>query len=76
MCIAGRIRRQLLLIASNVAVAATYTDSGATAELLGPPDANYDHANFYWRLELQPEVVARYLFGDDDREHHARDVAE
>lgn len=24
--------------------------------LTGPPDANYDHANFYWRLELQPEV--------------------
>ena len=25
------------------------------ATLTGPPDANYDHANFYWRLELQPE---------------------
>jgi len=22
--------------------------------LKGPPDYNYDHANFYWRLELQP----------------------
>ena len=51
--------QELLLIASNVAVAATYTDAGATAQLIGPPDANYDHANFYWRLELQPEAVAQ-----------------
>ena len=48
---------QLLRIASNVAVATTFTDIGATAQLQGPPDGNYDHANFYWRLELQPEVV-------------------
>lgn len=46
---------QLLRIADNVPVAATFTDPGATAELQGPPDYNYDHANFYWRLELQPE---------------------
>jgi hypothetical protein len=49
---------ELLRIASNVAIAATYTDSGATAMLLGPPDGNYDHANFYWRRELYPETVA------------------
>ena len=51
--------QELLLIASNVAVAATYTDTGAAAELQGPPDQNYDHANFYWRLELQPEAAAQ-----------------
>ncbi len=45
---------QLLRIASNVAVATQFTDAGATASLVGPPDYNYDHANFYWRLELQP----------------------
>lgn len=49
---------QLLRIASNVAVAATFTDSGAAATLVGPPDANYDHANFYWRREFYPEIVA------------------
>ncbi len=49
---------ELLLIAASVAVAAAYRDSGATAELIGPPDPNYDHANFYWRMELQPEVGA------------------
>src|SRR5579862_5380691 len=49
---------ELLLIAGNVAVATGYTDTGATATLQGPPDGAYDHANFYWRLELQPEIVA------------------
>ena len=48
----------LFRIASNVAVAATHTDTGATAQLQGPPDPNYDHANFYWRWELSPEAVA------------------
>ena len=49
---------ELLQIAASVAVAASFTDAGAAAELVGPPDPNYDHANFYWRLELQPEVAA------------------
>ncbi len=48
----------LFLIASNVAVASTFTDSGANAQLQGPPDPNYDHANFYWRWELSPEAAA------------------
>jgi hypothetical protein len=47
---------QLLRIAANQAVASTYSDAGAAAELAGPPDSSYNHANFYWRLELQPEV--------------------
>jgi hypothetical protein len=45
---------QLLRIAENVPVAAQFTDSGAVSLLKGPPDYNYDHANFYWRLEMQP----------------------
>ncbi len=45
---------QLLRIASNVTIAQQFTDQGATPLLMGPPDYNYDHANFYWRLELQP----------------------
>jgi hypothetical protein len=45
---------QILRIASNVAIAGQFVDSGLTALLQGPPDPNYDHANFYWRLELQP----------------------
>jgi putative tail protein len=46
---------QLLRIADNVAIAGEFTDSGAKTELQGPPDYNFDHANFYWRFELQPE---------------------
>jgi hypothetical protein len=46
---------QLLRIADNAAIAAQFVDTGAAAALHGPPDYNYDHANFYWRLELQPE---------------------
>jgi hypothetical protein len=46
---------QLLLIDASTAVVGSYTDSGAATQLIGPPDPNYDHANFYWRLEEQPE---------------------
>ena len=45
---------QILRIASNTTIAPQFVDSGLTASLAGPPDFNYDHANFYWRLELQP----------------------
>ena len=51
----GTTPSQLLRIASNRPIASTYTDSGAAAGLIGPPDPNYDHSNFYWRMELQPE---------------------
>jgi hypothetical protein len=45
---------QLLRIATNQPVAVQFVDSGAAATLQGPPDYNCDHANFYWRFELQP----------------------
>ncbi len=48
---------QLLLIASSETVATSFTDTGLPSKLQGPPDGNYDHANFYWRIELQPEVA-------------------
>lgn len=46
---------ELLRVAANVAVANQFVDTGAAKELKGPPDENFDHANFYWRLERQPE---------------------
>jgi hypothetical protein len=49
---------QMLRIAHSHAVASSFTDAGGAAELVGPPDSNYNHANFYWRLELQPEANA------------------
>lgn len=49
---------QLLRIASNVVIASQFTDSGLSPILQGPPDYNYNHANFYWRLELEPAESA------------------
>ena len=49
---------ELLRVGDNVAAATTFLDDGIVPELVGAPDANYNHANFYWRLELQPEVAA------------------
>ncbi len=49
---------QMLQIAANVTAATTFLDNGIVPALVGPPDANYNHANFYWRLELQPTVAS------------------
>jgi hypothetical protein len=55
----GENPSQLLRIAAAQTLATSFVDAGGSAgELKGPPDENYDHANFYWRLELQPEVQA------------------
>ncbi|MEP7353395.1 MAG: phage tail protein [Acidobacteriota bacterium] len=51
---------QFSLVSDNQAVSSTFTDTGLTSELKSPPDGNYDHAVFYWRLELQPEVSATF----------------
>jgi hypothetical protein len=48
---------QLFRIATVDGVAAQFTDSGLDKQLAAPADANFDHAKFYWRLELQPEAV-------------------
>ena len=54
MFIADRIPRRYC--GSQVALRSPLSlwTPGLTASLQGPPDSNYDHANFYWRLELQP----------------------
>jgi hypothetical protein len=49
---------QLYRIASDQAIAAEFTDRGLAHEWYAAPDANFDHANFYWRMELQPEIGA------------------
>ncbi len=38
-------------IESNLPIAITYTDPGAPAQPIGPPDGSFDHANFYYRFE-------------------------
>lgn len=50
--------QQLLLIGEVDEPVTSFADPGFTPTLTPPPDANYDHANFYWRLELMPEVQA------------------
>jgi hypothetical protein len=47
----------LLRVASDQAIAGTFTDAGLANQLTPPTDANFDHANFYWRSELQPEIA-------------------
>lgn len=44
----------LYRIASNVPITTdrTFTDSGLPPQPIGPPDENFDHANFYYRFEL------------------------
>ena len=51
----GTTPAQLFRIASDQALAAQFTDTGLADQLVAPPDSNFDHANFYWRMELQPE---------------------
>jgi hypothetical protein len=54
----GPTPSNLLRIASNAAIAAQFTDTGLTPQLKGPPDANFDHANFYWRFVVRPSQRA------------------
>lgn len=54
----GTTPQELFRIATGVAPAATFTDTGLAKQLAAPPDPNYDHANFYWRMELVPETAA------------------
>jgi hypothetical protein len=54
----GRDPVRLLRIAGGLSLAAEFLDTGLEAQAAGPPDPNYDHANFYWRLEAVPETQA------------------
>ena len=54
----GSSPAQVYRIASNIGVDNQFIDDGLASGLIPPPDANFDHANFYWRSELVPEVQA------------------
>jgi hypothetical protein len=47
---------QLNLIAGALPITNQFVDTGFAPQAVLPPDPNYDHSNFYWRLELQPEA--------------------
>jgi hypothetical protein len=52
----GSTPTQLFRIASDQPLLDQFTDTGFPKQLLATADSNYDHANFYWRLEVQPET--------------------
>lgn len=52
----GASPSRLLRIASANGGTEEFTDPGFTAECALPVDVNFDHANFYWRMELMPET--------------------
>ena len=54
----GSTPATLLQIAQNQPVARQFSDDGLSAALVPPPDANFDHANFYWRFVLRPDEKA------------------
>jgi hypothetical protein len=51
----GGTPAQLYRIASDQPLAIQFTDTGYPVQLIAPADPNFDHANFYWRLEQQGE---------------------
>ena len=50
--------QQMGRVASNQALSTSFTDTGLPAQVWVPPDPAFDHANFYWRTELQPPFAA------------------
>jgi hypothetical protein len=46
----------LYRIASSVPISSSYTDTGAQYQPIGPPDASYDHANFYYRYQYTGQI--------------------
>lgn len=54
----GELPSRLFRIAAQQPLATDFVDDGLAEELTGAPDPNYDHANFYWRLENTEEQFA------------------
>ncbi|MGA3073808.1 MAG: hypothetical protein ABSG56_08955, partial [Bryobacteraceae bacterium] len=54
----GPNSQQLGRIAASQPLSSSFTDTGLAAQVWAPPDPNFDHANFYWRTELQPPYAA------------------
>jgi hypothetical protein len=48
----------LFQIAKSQPIAGEFTDTGLPPLPVAAPDPNFDHANFYWRMELVPEIAA------------------
>ncbi len=48
----------LYRVAGAQGIQSTFTDTGFRNQPVGPPDPNFDHANFYYRLQLAGPVQA------------------
>jgi hypothetical protein len=59
----GTSPSRLLRIAQVGQAQAAFTDAGLAAQCALPVDANFDHANFYWRTELMPETAVAAASG-------------
>jgi hypothetical protein len=53
----GHTPANLHRVATDQAIAVSFTDGGLVDQLIPSPDPDFDHANFYWRSELQPEIA-------------------
>jgi hypothetical protein len=60
----GTAPGQLLRIASALSPANSFVDDGMSSQPIGPPDEYFDHANFYWRMEVQPPVSVSSATGN------------
>ena len=56
--------QQLSRIASSQTPGVNFSDTGLAAQSWVPSDPNFDHANFYWRTELQPPYSATIATGN------------
>ena len=54
----GQTPAEMFRIATSQPLTDRFTDTGLAEQPLPPADPNYDHANFYWRMELQSETAA------------------
>ncbi len=66
----GVTPQMLYRIDSGVPLSDSYTDAGELTQPIGPPDASFDHANFYYRYEYAgpfvPDVFSSNTIGASD----------
>ena len=60
----GSNPQQMVRIAANQRLSGSFTDTGLPAQIWAAPDPAFDHANFYWRTELQPPFAATIATGN------------
>ena len=66
----GSSPQLMYTIAQGQEIAATFTDTGFSAQPIGPPDSSFDHANIYYRSEyagpFQADIYSSNSIGWSD----------